>query len=228
MLREMNINDITEDKLFGANDMVKLGVDDCNGCHACCLDTGDTLNLDPYDVFRLEAGLGLGFGNILPNHLELRVADGLIMPFLKMDKELTITCQGNEVKETSACTFLNSEGRCDIHEYRPAICRLFPLGRIYVGEGHKYLLMEDECKKDRRVKVKIKKWLNTENFARYEEYVDHWHGLVKGVTSRAKEMDEETLKNINMLILQTFYFADYDVSRDFYEQYYERCKAVKI
>lgn len=222
MIRNVDLNEITDGKFYEANDMVKLGVEDCAGCHACCCGTGATLNLDPYDIYRLEAGLGRGFKELLAKHLELRVADGVIMPFLRMDKALTVTSGETPVTEKEACTFLNDLGRCSIHDCRPGICRLFPLGRIYEGNGHKYILMENECHKERRVKVKIKKWLETPEFQRYEEYVDRWHHYVTQITDRAKEMPEEELKRKNMALLQLFYFLDYETSEDFYEQFYKR------
>ena len=42
--------------------------------------------------------------------------------------------------EKEACYFLNEEGRCSIHSFRPGICRLFPLGRFYEEEGFRYFL----------------------------------------------------------------------------------------
>ncbi len=227
MIRNVDIKEISDGKLYNANDMVKLGVDDCAGCHACCCGTGDTLNLDPYDVYRMEAGLKKNFKEILATHLELRVADGVIMPFLRMDKMLEVTSAGVTVTENEACTFLNSEGRCSIHDCRPSICRLFPLGRIYEGGGHKYLLMENECHKERRVKIKIKKWLETPDLQRYEKYIDEWHGLVEKIIENAKNMEEDKLKALNMAILQLFYFADYDITKDFYGQFEDRLKRME-
>ena len=224
MIRNVSAEELENGKFYDAGDMVRLGVDDCSGCHACCCGTGDTLNLDPYDVYRLEAGLKKDFKTILAGHLELRVADGIIMPFLRMDKELVI----GQTAENDACTFLNEQGRCSVHDVRPAICRLFPLGRIYEETGHKYWLMENECHKERKVKIKIKKWLETPNLARYEKYIDDWHAFTSGITRKAKEMPEEELKAADMAILQYFYFLDYDTEKDFYEQFYERLEAIKV
>ena len=118
MKRNIDLDQISDKKIYTANDMAKLGVDDCSGCHACCTGMGDSITLDPYDVYRLEKGLNKGFDELLAENLELRVADGVILPCLKLG-------------EKDACSFLSSEGRCSIHPYRPGICRLFPLGRIY-------------------------------------------------------------------------------------------------
>jgi len=223
MIRNIDINELENAKYYDANDMARLESNECSGCHACCRGTGDTLNLDPYDIYRLETGLSKDFKTLLAEHLELRVADGIIMPFLKMDKELTI----GDVTENDACTFLNEHGRCSIHAFRPAICRLFPLGRVYEEGRHKYWLMENECHKESRTKVKIKKWLDTPDFAKYEAYIDDWHAFTSGITKQAASLPEDQLKALNMAILQYFYFLDYDTNKDFYSQFYERLEALK-
>jgi hypothetical protein len=80
---------------------------------------GNSVVLDPMDLFRLTAGTGLSAEALLADKIELNVVDGIILPNLKMSG-------GSET-----CAFLNEEGRCSIHPYRPGICRLFPLGRYY-------------------------------------------------------------------------------------------------
>ncbi|WP_026527322.1 YkgJ family cysteine cluster protein [Butyrivibrio sp. VCD2006] len=209
MNRNVDIDQISDGKRYDANDMAKLGVDDCSGCHACCTGMGDSITLDPYDVYRLEKGLGKTFEELLTENLELRVADGVILPCLKMGAG-------------DACTFLNDEGRCSIHPHRPGICRLFPLGRIYENDTHKYFLQIHECHKERQTKIKIKKWIDTPDFARYESYIDKWHYSLKNITDCAKEMPQEQLKQVNMMLLQRFYIADYDTTQDFYTQFEER------
>ena len=61
MKREISLEEISDGKLYGSGDMVKVGCDDCRGCSACCRGMGSSIVLDPYDVFRLETGLGLSF-----------------------------------------------------------------------------------------------------------------------------------------------------------------------
>ena len=80
---------------------------------------GTSVVLDPFDAYRMTAGTGKTFEALLAGPLELNVVDGIILPNLKM------------AGEEEACSFLDQNGRCRIHAYRPGICRLFPLGRIY-------------------------------------------------------------------------------------------------
>lgn len=54
MERNVEIDKISDGKRYGANDLVKVGCDDCRGCSACCNGMGDSIVLDPMDVYRLE------------------------------------------------------------------------------------------------------------------------------------------------------------------------------
>ena len=138
----------------------------------------------------------------------------------KQDAVLDVAKQGGQAR-----TFLNEEGRCSVHGSRPAICRLFPLGRIYREDGkHRYFLQTLECVKERRTKIRIRKWMDTPEFARYEDYVDAWHGVVRCIADQAADLGAEELKALDMCLLRIFFLADYDVSRDFYEQFEERRK----
>lgn len=210
MIREVSIEEISDGKLYTANDMVKADCQDCRGCSACCHGMGESIVLNPLDVYRLKVGLGKSFEELLENCLELNVCDGLILPNLKMSGP-------NE-----ACTFLNSEGRCTIHSFRPGICRIFPLGRFYEGDSFKYFLQVYECKNKNRSKIKVKKWVDEPQLPKHEAFISHWHYYLKQFQIGGERYDEEQAKKISMHLLTEFYVKEYDTERDFYEQYYER------
>lgn len=115
MLRNVDLQEISDGKLYGSNDMVKADCGGCKGCSSCCRGMGESILLDPFDLFRLCKGTSRTFEELMDTALELHVVDGIILPSLKM-------CGPDE-----SCHFLNTEGRCSIHPYRPGICRLFPL-----------------------------------------------------------------------------------------------------
>ncbi len=66
MRRDVSLEEISDGKLYGANDMVKADCQDCTGCSDCCQGMGDTLVLDPLDVYRLAPVLGKAVRNWLP------------------------------------------------------------------------------------------------------------------------------------------------------------------
>ena len=53
MIRNEKLEDISDGRLYDANDMVKAYCDECKGCHACCTGMGSSIILDPLDVMRL-------------------------------------------------------------------------------------------------------------------------------------------------------------------------------
>ena len=61
MEREIDLGQVSDGKLYAANDLVKVGCSDCAGCSACCQNMGTSIILDPYDIWQLQAGLGKGF-----------------------------------------------------------------------------------------------------------------------------------------------------------------------
>ena len=237
MKRDGDLSTLTDGRLYRSSDMAKLGCNECEGCSACCKGMGNSVVLDPYDVWRLERGLGIPLAQMIGVQVMLSVVDGLILPSLNMESA------------SGTCPFLNEAGRCSIHAFRPGICRLFPLGRYYHGDGFSYVLMTGECRKENRSKVKIEKWLGEPDLKAYEQFVLKWkknqeearqnmEDFLQKAQSAAKEgeeMDseeaaqkkreaEENLllqqKQCSMSLLQKFYFTPY--GDDFFAEFGRR------
>ena len=203
--------------LYSASDMAKLGCGDCAGCSSCCRGMGQSIVLDPYDIYHLQAVTGQTFGQLMQEKLELHVEDGLILPSIRMQDD------------SDLCGFLGGDGRCVIHDHRPGLCRLFPLGRNYDESGLQYFLLEDACRKQNRTKVKIRKWLGIEALPQYECFLITWHDLRRKVQEQiAKRQEDDFTQKINIKFLEIFYQKPYDIKQDFYEQFDERRKVVNI
>lgn len=203
-------------RYYELNDMVRVGCHDCQGCSDCCKGMGDSILLDPYDVNLLSKNLGKSFQELLSREIELSVKDGLILPNIAMNRDVT----GEE-----KCSFLNEKGRCSVHGFRPGICRLFPLGRNYTPDHLNYFLLEDACPKENKTKMKISKWLGTENIKNYHKYLLDWHNMVKQFRGElASYQDESQVKQMTSLFLNLFYGKAY--GDDFYGEFYERMKMI--
>lgn len=211
MKRNVTLEEISDGRLYGANDMVKADCHGCRGCSECCRGMGSSIILDPYDVYRLTTGLGRSLQELLEEEVELNVVDGVILPNLRMSGQ------------QQSCAFLNEEGRCSIHSLRPGICRLFPLGRYYENGSFQYFLQTGECRAVHS-KVKVSKWIDTPDLSRNMEFTTRWHYMMNEAEELVKSNEEDAFrKNLNLFILNTFYLTPYEGSRDFYEQFEERC-----
>ncbi len=193
MFRNCNLEDISDGRLYGVNDMARLGCNGCEGCHACCTDMGNSVVLDPLDVFRIRTNSGESIESLLQNKLELNMADGVILPNIRMS--------GADAR----CPYLDKDGRCSIHEYRPSMCRLFPLGRYYENGDYRYFLQKDQCKKTNRVKVRISRWLDIADYPKYREYVLKWHYLLLDVSEKVKILSEADAKQLELMLINMFY-----------------------
>lgn len=215
MERKIDMSQVSDGRLYTSRDMVKADCGGCQGCSQCCRDMGQSIVLDPYDIFMMTKSLSCSFEELLAGKLELRVADGMILPNIKM------------AGEEACCSFLDENGRCGIHSFRPGFCRLFPLGRIYENRDFRYFLQIHECPKENKTKVKVKNWLGILELDKYEQFIRDWHYFLKDTgESIGKKGEEGFAKTVNMKLLTMFYLTPYDGGRDFYGQFYERLQQI--
>jgi len=216
MKRNVDMKEISDGNLYDINDMVKADCNDCKGCSACCRGMGESILLDPLDVYNLTTGLQTSFEQLLAGVIELNVVDGVILPNLNMNNE------------KQACSFLNEEGRCSVHSFRPGICRLFPLGRYYEDHDFKYFLQIHECKNPNKTKVKVKKWIDIPDLPKNHQYIIDWHYFIDDVQNKfTKITNDELIKKIDLFILQHFFMERYNETEDFYEQFNLRLEKAK-
>jgi Fe-S-cluster containining protein len=203
------IEDITGGKTFGINDMVKADTRGCEGCSHCCYSHGDTMVLNPYDIYEMMKVSGLTYQELTESKISYHI-DGkeqLELPILKMNQE------------SGACPFLDNSERCSIHEGRPGVCRLFPLGRLYDQNELKYFIQPGECIKENLSKVKVKKWIEIPDYNKNKEFLLSWHNLIKALRFRMKFMSDEDRGEVNKQLVEYFYNRQYGEEEDFYDTY---------
>ncbi|HWT73675.1 MAG TPA: YkgJ family cysteine cluster protein [Mobilitalea sp.] len=216
MKRNCSLNDISDGNLYDINDLVEVSCNGCKGSASCCHGMGNSIILDPYDIYRLTADLNVTFEQLLVDKIELNIVDGVILPNLKM------------ANLSESCAFLNDMGRCSIHASRPGICRIFPLGRYYENNGFKYFLQRNECSNNSKTMIKVSKWIDTPDFQKNEQFLIDWHYFINDVESIIQNtQDEKLIKNLNIYLLNNFYVKRYDIGKDFYLQISERLSQAK-
>jgi len=215
MEHKVNLEEISDGKLYTKNDMVKLGCDGCSGRASCCRFAEDTITLDPYDLYQLSTGEGLTFELLYSRELiALAPVQGLLLPHL------------NFSEETGTCPFLETDGLCRIHGNRPGLCRLFPLARYFEEDKLYYILQVHECPNPVTPKVKIKNWMGIPNLERYEIFLTEWHALIADTQKKiAAATDNQTINTVTTVFLKLFYLTPYGKDEDFYTQFKQRLEA---
>lgn len=207
------------EELFEFYKKVRIGCCDCRDCSDCCQGMGNSIILDPFDFYKLEKGLFVTPAKLLESYASLNVNDGLILPNLRMSG-------GKE-----QCVFLNEEGRCSIHGFRPGLCRLFPLGRDYKDGKLAYFILEGACSgPGERTKVKIEDWIGEASIEKYQGFLIDWHYYLRGIKEKTAALPDEAwesaVKAASVNILEKFYLTPYDCQKNFYDQFYERLESV--
>ncbi len=216
MKRNCSLEEISDGRLYTAEDLVEVSCNGCKGKASCCHGMGKSIILDPFDIHRMTTNLKLPFEALLKDRIELNLVDGVILPNLKM----TGTDEG--------CSFLNPGGRCNIHAFRPGICRIFPLGRYYRNNSFTYILQKNECRNTSETKMKVGKWIDTPEQEKNDRFLIGWHYFLNDVEVVVRDIQDEALvKNLNMYLLNRFYFKPYDQKTDFYGQFLERLEEAK-
>ena len=214
--REECTQDNAQHRLYSAQDMVRIRSNACAGCGACCRGMGDTIVLDPYDVWQLTGGTGRSFEELMGAGIDLHVEEGVILPHLMMREN------------TESCAFLAKDGKCAVHSFRPGICRLFPLGREFHEDGNAYFIVPEGCVKSGLSKVRIDKWLGLPALPRYERFKSEWHSLVRRFRARlAAEPSVEVQRDVSVYFLRTFFMTPYASSsaEAFYDEFAKRRRA---
>lgn len=214
MEHKVNLEEISDGKLYTLNDMVRLGCDGCQGDASCCRFAEDTITLDPYDFYQLAILPGLSFEALYTRQLiALNPADRLLLPHL------------NFSAKTNSCPFLEENGMCRIHACRPGLCRLFPLARYFKDNALYYILQIYECPNPVTPKVKLKKWLGIPDAEQYEGFLIRWNRLVTETKQRIEKASGHAEQSaLTTAFLKIFFLTPYQTELPFYPQFEERLK----
>ena len=106
----------------------------CQRCGECCRDrTSAPINLTGYDMYRLAGILGMRSTMDL---LESRIVSVIPNSFGLPICVLSVTPEG-------ACCLLDGND-CAVQDAKPAVCALYPLGRIYDAEEGRYTYVQPQ------------------------------------------------------------------------------------
>lgn len=202
------------EKLFDANDMARIDVHDCKGCSKCCHNMGQSIVLNPWDIYQICENTGLTFYELLAGPLELHEENGLLFVNIKLQPQNAVNLQSGY-----RCPYLNEQERCSIHDFRPGVCRLFPLGRQYLDDGNqiKYFILLDVCDAAKS-KIKISKYLQIPNYPMYEKFLIEYNKLQrKGLIFVNENRDRAA--EYNKRYLELLFCEEYD---SFYDEVFER------
>ncbi len=146
---------------------------ECQNCGECCTNT--KIILSPYDIARLSFRLNIETKEFHKNFTRFIINAKTKIPMCVL-------------KTAPACTFLKKDEGCQIYDYRPYMCRAFPIGNF----GKYYFLEDSYCKGcGKGEKKSIDEWMDHQQIKSYKIFEDIWQEflakLVRKKTPNTKE-----------------------------------------
>ena len=198
----------------------KLGKDDtftfgCNRCSKCCREREDIL-LTPLDLFKIAGYLKKSIQEVLEEYCETYEGRDSKIPIVRI--------KPREYRRT--CPFARKEG-CLIHSVKPAVCALYPLGRMMTNEETNeftYFLQPVPCGNKRQTQT-VRQWLDGFSILDEEAFNILWHQKISEISAILREIYSKYNFNhdaINSALLLILYLR-YDLSTDFMPQFIDSC-----
>ena len=206
-------------------DSLKIGLDEpfkfnCTMCGKCCIDREDII-LKPKDLFVACKELSLKPQEFIQKYCECYVGDSSRLPIVRL----------KPVGKDKRCPMLQGR-RCAIHNAKPEVCAMFPIGRCMTIEKDKkdesdtvseiiYINQPINCG-DKRATYTVREWLTKFNIPVDDEYFIEWHKVISSMSLDIHELENYTPERIKELMynnLITFLYVDYDLEKDFMKQF---------
>lgn len=195
----------------------QLGKDDtfnfkCNKCGKCCYDhTG--IILTPYDLFHMAVKLNTSMEEVVAKYCYRYIGDQSKLPIVSI--------------KAGSCPFHTPTG-CMLGEMRPAICKMYPLGRGY-GEG-KFIYFSQPvmcgCKNPTQT---VDEWLIHNGVTEdNERFTKAWYELITEVTQfiHNRKFAPREFEAFQTTLIPILYMC-YDTKAYFWSQFLDRKECIE-
>ena len=194
----------------------------CRKCGKCCKHQ-DTILFNPRDIFNIARKLHMTPEAVIKEYAETYIGSASRIPVVHMVPR----------GQNAVCPFLK-DGLCSIHDCKPTVCALFPLGRVVLNaealekgleDGQvevKYILNDIDCGSRKQAHT-VREWLAQFEIPEHDEFFLLWSRLTAMLHRMIHELEEHhvsdgTLNLFWSAIFSTLY-VDYDVSKEFLPQF---------
>lgn len=194
----------------------------CQRCGNCCRDVEEQIMLEPLDAYQLGRFLRQHGGEIQSiEDVYSRYADPMLLA--QGFPIFTLKTAGPE----HTCVFLQ-DGRCQVYEGRPRVCRLYPFSATGGQRGRRfafYQCLDRHASHFNGSKVSVKDWMR-QNFTRdAQEFVEADTGALTELGRLLRELGPKGQQDCLFQLLYYRYY-NFDLDRPFMEQYQTNHRAL--
>lgn len=217
----MSMENLAEDleiRTIGLDDTFKFH---CTACGKCCINREDIL-LNPRDLYRIAKHLNCTPLDVYQNYCESYIGSNTHVPIVRLKPK-------GHVKR---CPFLKDR-KCAVHEAKPGVCAMYPLGRYMKIESDdyksgkldnptvQYLIQPIDCGDNSAVHT-VRDWLSCFNIQLENQAFVRWHQEIAKIGSiliqAEKKLSAPVLGKIWDTVLILLYL-NYDATKDYLQQF---------
>lgn len=205
---------------------MRIGTDEtfkfhCTQCGKCCIHRDDIL-LSPKDLFHIAQKFQVMPQEIVERYCEAYIGSESHLPCLRLKPQGSV----------QRCPLLKDR-KCMVHDAKPAVCAMFPIGRVFKNESPtknsasensfsvEYIFVNPGCG-DNTAQHTVQEWLSSFQIPLEDEYFIKWSNLQLSLIQTLKPLE-------NKITPKTFYeicnavfiglYLDYDINKDFDSQF---------
>lgn len=215
-------------------DKMKIGPDTpfkfhCTQCGKCCINREDIM-LNPFDLFRASKELEMTPQDFVKTYCDTYLGETSRIPIVRIQPRGTI----------KRCPLLKDR-KCSIHNAKPTVCALFPIGRAFRIEAGKldekpiatdqieYIFNAPHCGDNSETHT-VREWLEAFGIPLQDEFFAKWQDVIlhlgPSIQKCIDQFNEETVDRVITLCYVKLYL-DYDTSKDFWPQFIENAGVIQ-
>jgi len=211
-------------------DQMRVGLDgtflfECRGCGKCCKNREDIL-LNPRDLFRIAQHLYLKPEEVVERYCEKYAGESSRLPLVRLYPR----------GEERACPFLLNR-RCRVHQAKPSVCALFPLGRYMKASKADpgappeigYFVWPATC--GRPVQTTVRSYLESFGFPVEDAFYRKWSETIIELSTFIREAEQKGIPRSGISAVQTlmyvFLYLKYDLTQDFLPQFISNADSLR-
>lgn len=195
----------------------------CRRCGKCCIHQ-DTIIFNARDIYNIAKKKSMTMREVVEAYTETYIGHNSRIPIVHL--------LSNGPK--GACPLLSTDGRCSVHDCKPTVCALFPLGRVAINskdgqplqEGElptiKYILNDHSCGSAKKVNT-VRSWLAKFGIPEQDEFYLLWNKVLMALTPMVMKLEavkvSEPFLNMVWGTLYEALYLRYDTSQEFMPQF---------
>ena len=183
---------------------------ECEMCGRCCRNRQEPILITGADLYRIARALDITMMKAVEDNTAGYIGETSHMPVLVLKERLDGSCR------------LLRKGRCMVHQDKPAVCALYPLGRFYDFRDNSfhYFVNPVTCqpnRKDGKIWT-LQEWLDEFKIEETEKMTQAWNRLIGGLTMVTHKMSKDKINGRLLDVLLAALYFSYDTNKPYIKQ----------